>query len=397
MKKIIGTILAGAVMSGVAFAADISFSYTGEAYFSTTGADTTQTQHYDDVSLTLKNDIAGATFEVSDHFYNSKVTTKDLDLETYYGWMNFALPVGSLQVSSGKWTSRYMNRVTADVGILDSDTGFYELYKPGVINGKYAADADNLNNGASIATSVAYTVKDLPGTLMVRGLIGNSSSWNGVTGSTTTDDDYVLSNFGGEIAYKQDGLVDVSVAIRSLTNDTMSFGVFVSPLMVEKLTALAGFSYGKDDDNSEYAFDLRARYALNDKIAFTTMNNYSHQDTTVSTTSSKMTGPATNYTYSTTTYYFGETAMWNMLSVSYKGGDNIRFTATCQNIVPDFDALSVNNASNGSNIMGFMPGVEINVSKKATVAAGFSCLWTQVGQNKENLATQIPIIFNFSL
>jgi hypothetical protein len=82
--------------------------------------------------------------------------------------------------------------------------------------------------------------------------------------------------------------------------------------------------------------------------------------------------------------------MWNMVSLTYKAGDNINFSATVQNQVLDFDA-SV------SNSIGFIPAVQIAATKNIKVTASYDCEWTGVGSAAEAMTTQIPVVFSFAL
>lgn len=357
MKKIVAAAAAALLLAGAAFA-DVGFSWTGTGIVGGTSKALDTVTRNDCIALTFSNDISGVVFDWD--IANNKPA-----LDSYYGWLTYGLPVGNLQVTSGKWNARYVDRVNTDAGDLDGD--YFEAYKPGVIVvGKVATDSDNLTTG-KMSTILAYTLADtLPGTLLVKGGI--------VSGAYGKYDSQ--SNFAGEVAYRQEDVINVNVAFKLPAKDKLSIGAFVSPLMVEKLQATAGFSYGSDatgaDTQSEFGIDLRARYALSDATAVTGMFNYSSYDSGASGADPVK-------------------AMWTMVSFNHVAGDNIRFLATLQNTVRNFDA------EYGNNLTAFTPACEIKASEKATVTAAFDMRW----DNKRPYAglgdVSLPIYVSFSL
>ena len=361
MKKIVAAAAAGLILAGTAFA-DVSFSWKRTNIVGGTSKALDSVERSDCLGLELSNDIAGVVFDWDIYENESKATSK-LGLDSYYGWMTFGLPVGNLQVTSGKWNGRYSDRVKSDAGDLDGK--YYEAYKLGVINGVGAADSDNLTEG-QMSTVLAYTLADtLPGTLLVKaGIVkceyGKYDSQSG---------------FVAEVGYRQEGLINVDVAIKSPKNKQTIIGAFVSPLMVENLRATVGFTMGNYDGDKEFAFDARARYAITEKTAVTGMFNYSSIAKELKASKS---GDDLN-------------AMWTMISVNHVAGDNIRFLATLQNTVLDFDA------DNGNNLTAFTPACEIQISEKALFTAAFDMRW----DNKTPYAgvgdVSLPIYVTLSL
>lgn len=358
MKKIVAAAAAGLILAGTAFA-DVSFSWKRTNIVGGTSKAFDSVKRSDCLGLELSNDIAGVVFDWDIEERSSD--TSKLALDSYYGWMTFGLPVGNLQVTSGKWNGRYSDRVKSDAGDLDGQ--YYEAYKLGVIDGKIAADSDNLTEG-QMSTVLAYTLADtLPGTLLVKaGIVkcdyGKYDSQSG---------------FVAEVGYRQEGLINVDVAIKSPKNKQTIIGAFVSPLMVENLRATVGFTMGNDDGDKEFAFDARARYAITEKTAVTGMFNYS-------SIAKELTGTSDDVN-----------KMWTMISVNHVAGDNIRFLATLQNTVRDFDA------DNGNNLTAFTPACEIQISEKALFTAAFDMRW----DNKTPYAgvgdVSLPIYVTLSL
>lgn len=337
MKKIVAAAAAGLILAGTAFA-DVSFSWTRTNIVGGTSKALDSVERSDCLGLELSNDIAGVVFDW-DIKENSGDTSK-LELDSYYGWMTFGLPVGNLQVTSGKWNARYSDRVKSDGGDLDSD--YYEAYKLGVIGGKLASDSDNLTEG-NMSTVLAYTLADtLPGTLLVKAGIVKSDY-----GKYDSQ-----SGFVAEVGYRQEGLINIDVAIKNPVDKATIIGAFVSPLMVENLRATVGFTMGNYDGDKEFAFDARARYAVTEKTAVTGMFNYSSISKELAGTSDDV------------------NKMWTMISVNHVAGDNIRFLATLQNTVRDFD-----DDNNGNNLTAFTPACEIQISEKALFTAAFDMRW----------------------
>ena len=338
MKKIVAAAAAGLILAGTAFA-DVSFSWKRTNIVGGTSKALDSVTRSDCLGLELSNDIAGVVFDWD--IEEGSSDTSKLTLDSYYGWMTFGLPVGNLQVTSGKWSGRYSDRVKSDAGDLDGK--YYEAYKLGVINGVGAADSDNLTEG-QMSTVLAYTLADtLPGTLLVKaGIVkcdyGKYDSQSG---------------FVAELGYRQEGLINVDVAIKNPSDKVTTIGAFVSPLMVENLRATVGFTMGDIDGDKEFAFDARARYAITEKTAVTGMFNYSSIAKELKASDS---GDDLN-------------AMWTMISVNHVAGDNIRFLATLQNTVRDFDA------DNGNNLTAFTPACEIQISEKALFTAAFDMRW----------------------
>ena len=360
MKKIVAAVAAGLILAGAAFA-DVSFSWKRTNIVGGTSKAFNEVTRSDCLGLELSNDIAGVVFDWD--IEEKAAETSKLTLDSYYGWMTFGLPVGNLQVTSGKWAGRYADRVKSDAGDLDGK--YYEAYKLGVIDGVLSADADNLTE-SKMATVLAYTLADtLPGTLLVKAGIVNFGADYGKFDSK--------SGFVAEVGYRQEGLFNVNLALKTPADKKTVFSAFVSPLMVENLRATVGFTMGNNDGDSEFAFDARARYAVTEKTAVTGMFNYSSISKELGGTSDDV------------------NKMWTMVSVNHIAGDNIRFLATLQNTVRDFDA------EKGNTLTAFTPACEITVSEKAVVTAAFDMRW----DNKTPYAgvgdVSLPIYVTLSL
>lgn len=373
MKKIVAAAAAGLILAGTAFA-DVSFSWKRTNIVGGTKEEAKKLNavvRSDCLGLELSNDIAGVVF---DWDIEEDTSVSKLTLDSYYGWMTFGLPVGNLQVTSGKWNGRYSDRVKSDAGDLDGQ--YYEAYKLGVIDGKIASDSDNLTEGA-MSTVLAYTLADtLPGTLLVKAGIraGEYGKYDSQSG------------FVAEVGYRQEGLINVDVAIKSPKNKQTIIGAFVSPLMVENLRATVGFTMGNDDGDKEFAFDARARYAITEKTAVTGMFNYSSIAKKLAQKK-----PTAHGVLTADKITDDVNKMWTMISVNHVAGDNIRFLATLQNTVRNFDV------DDGYTLTAFTPACEIQISEKALFTAAFDMRW----DNKTPYAgvgdVSLPIYVTLSL
>ena len=389
MKKIVGAVAVASLLAGAASAADISFSYTGSNYFKSSSGNLSFDDRTDCMSLEIKSETSGVVldFDTTDG--------KTLARDEYYGWMKFGLPAGELQLTAGVWNGRYVNRVNTDAGDLDGED--FELYKPGVINGAWGEDSDNLTEG-KISMVAAYTNDDLlPGKLFAKfGLVEStwdptaaSASTNTSDGDVTDSDPIFNAGFVGEAAYRQEGLVDVNFAVKSLVAKQTSYGIFVSPLMVENLEAMVGFTFaGKNawnttswgKFNKEFAIDLRARYQFSDTFSMTTMHNIS-------------------YFYDSDAKDDG-TVLWDMINANFKMAENLAIGCTA-NFTFDIAKSSLYRAKNDYNGFNLVtsPYLAIQATEKVAVTTAVRIEALGINPHKdgnESFDITVPVIFSFN-
>ena len=389
MKKIVGAVAVASLLAGAASAADISFSYTGSNYFKSSGGNLSFDDRTDCMSLEIKSETSGVVldFDTTDG--------KTLAQDEYYGWMKFGLPAGELQLTAGVWNGRYVNRVNTDAGDLDGED--FELYKPGVINGAWGEDSDNLTEG-KVSMVAAYTNDDLlPGKLFAKfGLVKStwdptaaSASTNTSDGDVTDSDPIFNAGFFGEAAYRQEGLVDVNFAVKSLVAKQTSYGIFVSPLMVENLEAMVGFTFaGKNawnttswgKFNKEFAIDLRARYQFSDTFSMTTMHNIS-------------------------CFYDSDakddgTVLWDMINANFKMAENLAIGCTA-NFTFDIAKSSLYRAKNPYDGFDLVtsPYLAIQATEKVAVTTAVRIEALGINPHKdgnESFDITVPVIFSFN-
>ncbi len=401
MKKIVAVAALASVLAGAAFSADISFSYKGSNYFSSSAGNLKYDSRTDCMSLGISTAVAGAVVDFD-------TENGALKQDQYYGWMNFPIPTGSLGLTAGVWYSRLVNRVITDAGELDDED--FELYRPGVIKGLVGKDSDNLTE-KKIAMVATYTNKDsLPGTLLAKfGLVKSTYNPDATAANTAkesgevTDGDPSLSaGFVGEVMFAVEDTIKLNLAVKNYTKKNLSLGLFVSPLMIENLDLTVGGTFAMCNDYSKYnsangtdsewsngatefALDLRARYKLTDAISFTTMHNLSSYANLPSGSDA-----AKNREYGDNTLI-----LWDMFNVNYKMNEKITLGCTLNMV---FDNLDSNHSFTGADLTT-SPYIAIKATEKATVTTSLRVattgLRTSVDGN-ENVNVTIPVIFSFN-
>jgi len=390
MKKIIGAALATSLLAGSAFAADLSFSYSGNNYFSAKSGNFNYlgTSRADCLSVGLSNEKAGVVVDFD-------VDGTSLVQDQYYGWMTFGLPVGNLQITAGNWSGIYSDDVTTDAGDLDGED--FILWDMGIFspNDSVGANSDNLTydaaNGDNVLSTVAaWTANDiLPGTLLVKGGIVSVSEWDSFKDMANRKTAW-KSGFVSEVAFRQDNVINIDFAFKNFVKKNASFALFVSPLMVENLEATAGLTLATElPENSlydrvfDFAFDLRARYQFSEALSVTTAHNF-----TIYT--------AYDSTATTEANAYDDTflAMANQIALAYKFAENLTAKFNYQQYMSQ--AFEFHDGCFVDQIF-FTPSVEIAATEKATVTVASRFGWKGVGhEGNETFGVVIPVIFSYN-
>ena len=392
MKKIVGAVLVATMLTGAAMA-DIGFSYKSSNYFTSAGGNLNydHAARKDCLAIKLSNQYGGVVLDVD-------VKGSKLEQDEYYGWLNFSLPVGQLQVTAGVWNGRLVNRVLTDKGELDGDD--FEKFKPGVVKGMSGADSDNLTEG-KISVVAAYTLKDvLPGTLMAKlGLVKNT--WNPDAAAATStptvaydkveDSDFIINaGFVGELMYEQADLVKAVVSYKTYQKGSNTVGVFISPLMFEKVNMMIGGTYAGyhhwdsttkswNSIANEWGFDLRLRYKVTDAFSLNTMNNLSRR---VSTAEGAH-----------------EVSLWNMLNGTFKMADNIKAGLTL-----NFFTDTMTTPETRTINLTISPSVAIQATEHLSVTTVLRVDWNNLNfahwdtsVYNQLSGVKVPVIVKFSL
>lgn len=389
MKKIVVAVSLASLLAGAAFAADISFSYKGSNYFKSSGGNLSYDDRTDCMALSLASDTAGVVLDFD---------TKDGSLvqDEYYGWISFGIPTGNLNLTAGSWKARHVNRIKDDAGELDDED--FELYKPGVINGSTGKDSDNLTGG-KIGMVLAYQNTDsLPGALDLKfGLV--KSGWNPDAKAATTASESgdvedgelsIQAGFVGELAYRQEDVIDVNVAVKSLMNKNISVGLFVSPLMVNNFSLTFGGTFAtvcawetdektkKSDwgnSGNEWGVDLRARYQFSEKLSFTTMHNIS----------SGYSGKEDSNTLK----------LWDMASFAYQIDPRLVFGCTLNAV---FNNLDSDHVFTGADLTT-SPYLVVKATEKISVTTALRFAVNGLNPSidgHESMNVTVPVIFAFN-
>lgn len=421
MKKIVSMLAVAALTLTSVFAVDITAEYATKGTFytekSTKAAGATKStvdsktfldqKGYDDsaancITFTASGDIGGVCLDVD-------ADARDISLtrDQIYGWMNF----GNIQLTTGAWTSRYVNRIKTDANNwADAD---FEKFKPGIVLGadgkdnKAAYDVDNLtaiDTTQKLATALAYTLRPNDSTyFMIKG-VAVQNKWGG-TGRFDSDKKYAAgdydlmfnSSFAGEIAFRVDDVIDINFVAKSQVRDQLIAALFIRPMMVKGFDLLVGATYAttleekpETIDSRAYAYgvDLRARIALSDNLAITTMNNLS------SSVEDKAKNMEAGYTMS----------LWNMLSIAYKASQALTIQVTGENYTADFRTVTggaeakANKRSSGSDF-SVLGGVVYSLNENAKFSAGvkYECTNAFYDDAEQKSTFSIPFVFDVAL
>lgn len=357
MKKIIST--AAAVLAFSMAFADVSVEFTQAGYVtSDRGGKSVKldVNGYDsDKKITgcvvteISNDVAGVVFDL-DPWMNdkSRQTVDGKMLDQYYGWVNFLGGKATLQ--SGVWTSRSVNRMKQDAGSWENAE--YEAYKPGVITGTVGEDVTNLTDG-NLATQLSYNF-DM-----------------GYAKFAIVDSDYgatsLKSGFAAEAGFNVSQDLNFKVYLKNLKDQEIAFAVFgeSNGSFKEGLDLVAGLTFGnvKAEGGFEFGVDVRARYELNEKLAFTTMNNLS----------------SVNAAYT----------LWDMISVAYKVSDKTKLTVTGEWNYAD---LALKESGN----LSIIPGVTYSPCDGADLTTGI-IIETKGWKKPSGSSVSIPVVLHVAL
>ena len=348
MKKIISMLTVSALALGSIFA-DVSLEYTQKAYLYTLDGDKLQYTGYDnnkgDVKFTVKNDNAGILLDIDPKITQEEAKTVEFD--QYTGWVNFG--DGKYKLQSGVWTARSVNRFNGNAGKWKADE--YEKYKYGV--SKKDSIATDINNIASVngtsylSSAVTYNGDGFYATALLLGLdkTGGKATDGKRTGYGTLD---LYSGFGVEAGIELGEGSKLTVNFKSPANKKIALGAFYeNKTLKEDLDFVAGWSFGNDDATGyfETAIDLRASYALNEKVTLTTMNNLSY--------------------YSDTTQF----DLWDMVSFGMKTSDKVLVMLTAEWEYKDFRHKNVNSGEHKGELE-LIPSVKYTATKGVDVSSG---------------------------
>jgi hypothetical protein len=181
-------------------------------------------------------------------------------------------------------------------------------------------------------------------------------------------------------------------------------GAYVEVMAIKNLDIMGGFTMSIVEGTYEdYAFDLRARYAVNSALSITYFGNISVLNGDVSTSHdiSKEVGtysyayansydyatsPAGTYVYKSVQTLASQIFMWNHL--------NVRFALT-DSIVPQLGIGAITDLANGINVgpqkgegteLSITPACQFFASKNASINVGVNVTFRGIGKEEHPVA-----------
>ena len=428
MKKVIGAVVAGTLVAGMA-SADISFKlqsrvrpslYTSTETYADEGKKSTlwdfgYSSHNDILGVYAKGENCGADVEIAlengKSSYTGTEATSDGSKQAigmdglYDAWMNW----GAFKVSFGRFDSRFVNRYnksSVEGGWADSDTAKYgvsNLIGKGIGTKKITVTVNkkeetitmpgttflyDFNNATAIggtknpALIFDYTINADAAKVLLKGGFVASNYKN--YGSDDTVDFEVKKE---TLIYKKDTNlqgagyvaeidvtaepVNVQAIFKMPTQHTLGFGLYADVKAVENLNLALGFTYGQQ---SEYDY-VALNDAKNDR--------------------EKKTAPKfTAYAFDLRAFYAIDKALTVGTQVKYssykqdkfnddKALASLELVGTAQYVASDLltAQLDLTYAMTGMGVeglkkygydyFGLRPAVKISASKNAAITAGF--------------------------
>jgi len=391
MKKILGAVLAGTLIAGMAFAdpaITLNYRTRMNAYEQTKSDLTTENGVWDQDGyglsqdcfvVDISTDYAGVHMDVdptnpvtlgnnpsnSTNFYFN-------DDGGYYGWMKF---FKMLTVTAGNFDQRNVDRVnwaSTEISLTDQDEAKLGIWK-GLVDTNSTITALGTATKTTACTGIstigfdagdfasgelAAAVQFDKDALMLRGaIVQTDTAYDTDTGDTTTT---TYSGYQLEGAYNIDKVGKLDVMFKAPAKDQTVFGVYFMPTMVEKLEATVGFTYanqGNDDYNkyTGFAIDARAGYQISDALKAVIQANYS------SVTPDKK-GQFTSGKDA------AETGFYVIGGVAYTASDI--FTLKCDAGLYFADLDDNDSSDGGENYFKLAPSVKMSAGKGAAVTAG---------------------------
>ena len=333
MKKVIGAVVAGTLVAGMA-SADIAFKlqsrvrpslYTSTETYADEGKKSTlwdfgYSSHNDILGVYAKGENCGADVEIAlengKSSYTGTEATSDGSKQAigmdglYDAWMNW----GAFKVSFGRFDSRFVNRYnksSVEGGWADSDTAKYGV--SGAVLKGIAGTGNEIGNtflfDFSNATAIGgtknpalifdYTVDaDAAKILLKGGFVASNYKDDSEHYAKSESKNLQGAGYVAEIDVTAEP-VNLQAIFKMPTQHTLGFGLYADVKAVENLNLALGFTYGqqseydyvglKKDDKEKvtgiekktapkftaYAFDLRAFYAIDKALTVGLVGKYS--------------------------------------------------------------------------------------------------------------------------
>ena len=460
MKHLVWALAGGVVLAGSAFAADakISLQYRSrlEAFTrdqvdkGVKGQKKTTTTEWMDWQDTGYNGASSDTFKFvmnSDRAgvtlaFNTANNKKSGDgfftLNEYSGWMKFDAGPGTLRLTTGNWKDGYADgayRVKKDVDAQNAEAVDFERFKLGSIfkGSKALQFVDDLTLGSGNEYTLGMADYDFKvnDDLSLNFLVGGRhKTFDTKTNTNKTETTTWKSAFVSRIQVGMKGLLNAELIYKKSDPRIDTLALYVMPQVMDGLTLNVGGAaefHTKDDTKigekyTDWAFDLRARYQVNDALSVTLFTNVSGTDLDAGRVISagivggssdgidtgkkgwtqQKTLPNSAGTPNETQAAF-KTAMWNNISAQYKINDIFTASLNLGCITPLSD-LRIKGSDNKSRSYSYdfipewrvTPGVKISASSNALVWAAVALSGSKM-EDYEVFSINVPVIFRVKL
>lgn len=419
MKKVIGAVVAGTLVAGMA-SADISFKlqsrvrpslYTSTETYADEGKKSTlwdfgYSSHNDILGVYAKGENCGADVEIAlkngQSSYTGTEATSDGSTQAigmdglYDAWMNW----GAFKVSFGRFDSRFINRYnksSVEGGWADSDTAKYGV-SGAVLNGIAGTGNEigktflfDFSNATAIggtknpALIFDYTVDaDAAKILLKGGFVASNYKDDSEHYAKSESKNLQGAGYVAEIDVTAEP-VNLQAIFKMPTQHTLGFGLYADVKAVENLNLAAGFTYGQQSEYDYYKYN--ANYSVSaTKGTITDGGAYA----TTKSTKAKFTA----YAFDLRAFYKVDAALTVGLVGKYSSikqdGQNddkavsaLELIGTAQYVASDLltAQLDLTYAMTGMGVeglkkygydyFGIRPAVKISASKNAAITAGF--------------------------
>ena len=418
MKKVIGAVVAGTLVAGMA-SADISITlnnrvrpslytmsqnYADDASKTSKLWDFSYSDHNDTLGIYAKGENCGADVEISlqngkssytGSEANSDGSTQTLAMDGLYdGWMTF----GKLKVSFGRFDSRFINRYNKSAvegGLADSHYAKYgvtSMLNRGIGSSESKTFLYDFNNATAIAGAknpaliFDYTIDaDAAKVLLKGGFV--ASNYSDLSDKSATDDkNYQGAGYVGEVDVTADA-VNLQAILKVPTQHTLGFGLYADVKAVQNLNLAFGFTYGQQSSYDKRAYT--AAYAVTPATGKIKDTNTGTAGWGVLTEQKKQTA----FAFDARAFYkvndpllVGLVAKYSSLKVDGQNDDKadtaLDLIGTVQYAVSDtlvaqFDAGfylndldDADKVKNADDYLMIRPAVKISASKNAAITAG---------------------------
>ncbi|MBP5283412.1 MAG: hypothetical protein J6Y93_01955 [Treponema sp.] len=357
----------------------------------------------DTMKFAFSGERAGATFAI-----NINTNASTYTLNEYSAWMNFPVGPGTLTLRSGNWKDGYADgnyRVKKDVDAQNAEGMDFERFKLGTIfkGTKRLTFIDDLaagvaygnNKGLFSAADYGFNVND---DVNLNVLLGSVYD----TYDTVVDDDtttYYDAFFVSRVQAKVKNVLNAELIYKHPTQHVNDIALYVMPVVTKALTLNVGGAIEMDGtdgaDYTDWAFDVRARYAVDDNLSITFFTNVSGTDLEAGRNiSAGVVGHKGGEGWATAAKF--KTAMWNNLSARYKLSDTLAATLN----VGLINALSNVDGDDESYGMEWRvtPAVQVYAASNASIWAGVAISGSSLSDADTSvMSIQVPVIFRVKM